>query len=494
MKTPVTLLTATLAALATSADAAAAALQAGAEDAGEATYYEIQTIEIPEGISLEVGGLAVLPDGRVAAATRGGEVWIVEDPAGQPRFTRFAHGLHEPLGLAYRDGAFYAAQRGELTKLVDEDGDGRADVYETIVSWPLSGNYHEYSYGPVFAPDGSMYVTLNLAWIGHGASLARWRGWAVRISPDGELTPIAAGLRSPAGMVLAPNGDLFYSENQGDWVGSGFIAHVREGAFMGNPEGLVWSGEPGSPLRLRPEDVPNTGEPKHVVAQRVPELQLPAVWLPHGLLGISTSGMVFDTTGGAFGPFAGQLFVGDQGHSKISRVFLEQVDGVYQGAVFPFREGFSSGVLRLAWGNDGSLYVGMTNRGWSSTGRAPFGLQRVVWTGEVPFEPLEVRARSDGFEVTFTQPVDPATAGDPASYGVTSYTFRYSSEYGSPRIEEATHAVTRVTVSEDGLRARLYVEGLREGFVHELSLAGVRSRDGRPLLHDTAYYTLNRIP
>src|SRR5690606_20420189 len=110
----------------------------------------------------------------------------------------------------------------------------------------------------------------NLAWIGHGASLARWRGWAVRISPDGELTPIAAGLRSPAGMVLAPNGDLFYSENQGDWVGSGFIAHVREGAFMGNPEGLVWSGEPGSPLRLRPEDVPNTGEPKHVVAQRVP--------------------------------------------------------------------------------------------------------------------------------------------------------------------------------------------------------------------------------
>src|SRR6185436_13115680 len=111
-------------------------------------------------------------------------------------------------------------------------------------------------------------------------------------------------------------------------------------------------------------------------AKRVPALKPPAVWFPHTIMGISTSGILVDSTRGAFGPFAGQLFVGDEGHSKIMRVFLEKIDGVYQGVVFPFREGFASGVLRQVWAHDGSMFVGMTNRGWASTGRAPYGLQR----------------------------------------------------------------------------------------------------------------------
>ncbi len=114
--------------------------------------------------------------------------------------------------------------------------------------------------------------------------------------------------------------------------------------------------------------------------------------MPHGIMGISTSDIVPDSTGGQFGPFAGQLLVGDQGHSKITRVFLERIEGVYQGAAFPFLEGFSSGVLRMAWARDGALFVGMTSRGWASTGRAPFGLQRATWTGALPFEVSQVQS------------------------------------------------------------------------------------------------------
>jgi len=461
----------------------------------EAEHYEIRSIQTPDGVEMEVGGLAVLPDGRLAVATRHGEIWMADDAVDDaPTFTRFAHGLHEPLGLAYRDGALYAAQRGELTRLRDPNGDGRADAYETIVAWPLDGNYHEYSYGPVFASDGSMFVTLNLGWIGHGASLSRWRGWTIRVTDDGTVEPFAVGMRSPAALALLPDGELFYAENQGDWVGSGFIAHVTRGGFYGNPAGLRWTDEPGSPLRLRVEDVPDTGEPRHEVAERVPVLALPAVWLPHGTLGISTSDILVDTTGGRFGPFGGQLFIGDQGRSNITRVFLEKVAGEYQGAAFPFRSGFSSGVLRLEWASDGSMIVGMTNRGWGSTGREPFGLQRLVWTGEVPFEALAVEARSDGFEITFTRPVDPVTANDPASYGVSSFTYHYRSEYGSPPIQEETHEVRGIHVSDDGTRVRLTLDRLRQGYVHQISLEGIRSADGLPLLHDTAYYTLNRIP
>ena len=360
------------------------------------------TLPIPEGVVLEVGGLDVLPDGQLAVSTRRGDIWLVKNPSmkgpAKPQFKRFAHGLHEALGVAYRDGAIYAAQRSELTRLRDLDGDGRADRYETVYTWPLEGNYHEYSFGPLFREDGTMIVTLNLAWVGYGASLSKWRGWMLEISPDGEMTPYATGMRSPAGFGLNTDGEVFYGENQGDWIGSGYITHVERGDFVGNPAGLRWTGLPGSPLKLKPEGVPDSGLPMVEVAAQVPELKLPAVWLPHSIMGISTSGILADTTKGAFGPFAGQLFVGDQGQSKVMRVFLEKVNGVYQGAAFPFRDGFSSGVLRMVWGKDGSMFVGMTSRGWGSTGPAPYGLQRLEWTGLTPFEVLSVEARSDGFE------------------------------------------------------------------------------------------------
>lgn len=470
------------------------AQQAPVED----DYYRIVTVPIPEGIVLEVGGLTALPDGKLAVATRRGDIWIVENAAmsggALPHYKQFAHGLHEPLGLAYVDGAFVTAQRGELTRLKDTTGDGRANDYEAVYAWPLEGNYHEYSYGPLMRKDGTMIVMLNLAWTGFGASLSEWRGWTLAIDADGAMTPIATGMRSPAGMGFNTEGDLFYAENQGDWIGSGYITHVTEGDFVGNPAGLRWSSMPGSPVTLTLDDIPDTGEPLFEVAKRVPGLKPPAVWFPHTILGISTSDIVPDTTGGAFGPFTGQLLVGDQGHSKIARVFLEKVNGVYQGAAFPFREGFASGVLRMAFDHEGGLFVGMTNRGWSSTGKAPFGLQRLVWTGRVPFEVLEMKATPDGFELVFTQPVDPASAGDPTSYAAEGFTYMYHSTYGSPPIHRQEHAILGVVVSEDNLRARLVLDGMREGYIHQLSMAGVRSEDGYPLLHDAAYYTLNRIP
>src|SRR5690606_20993047 len=300
-------------------------------------------------------------------------------------------------------------------------------------------------------------------------SLAKWRGWAIEITPDGQMTPIATGLRSPAGYGYNLDGELFYAENQGDWVGSGGITHLERGDFAGNPAGLIWTDEPESPLKLRPEDIPDTGEPEYVVAQRVPGLKPPAVWFPHTVLGISTSDILVDSMGGRFGPFAGQLLVADQGQSKIMRVFLEKVDGVYQGAVFPFREGFSSGILRMVWGTDASLFVGMTSRGWASTGRSPYGLQRLVWTGNVPFEAQKVEARPDGFEITFTQPVDPRTASDPASYAVEGFIYQFHHTYGSPTIDQQTHRVRRVQPSADGLPARIEVEGLRLASAHGIA-------------------------
>jgi azurin len=471
--------------------------------ATEEDYYRIVTLPIPEGISLEVGGMTSLPDGRLAVSTRRGEVWLIGNPymtgSRQPTYKRFATGLHEPLGLLYRTagpykGELFATQRGEVTRLIDTDGDDMADEYRSFYKWPLSGNYHQYSYGPVTLPDGDMVITLNVDWIGKGGSLSKWRGWMLKLNDKGEMTPWATGLRSPAGFGVLRDGSIFYGENQGDWVGSGRVTHLEKGDFAGNPAGLRWSGEEGSPLSLKPEDVPSTGKPMHEVAKTVKNLKVPAVWFPHTLMGISTSDIREDTTGGAFGPFAGQMFVGDQGHSKIMRMALEKVNGKWQGACFPFREGFQSGILRMLWGQDGSMFVGMTARGWAATGKAPFGVQRLVWTGKMPFEMKTISSRPDGFEVTFTQPVDRKTGENPDSYSLNSFTYKYHHIYGSPIEDARPIAIRGVILSQDGLSARIVADtALREGYIHEVKAEGIRSATGLPLLHNTGYYTLNAI-
>ena len=214
------------------------------------------------------------------------------------------------------------------------------------------------------------------------------------------------------------------------------------------------------------------------------------MWFPYDKTGRSPAGFVWDGTGGAFGPFGGQVFVGDQYGALVNRVFLERVAGRVQGAVFPFRSGLASGVTRVAFGPDGVLLAGMTDRGWTALGTRTFGLQRIAWTGATPFELCEMRARADGFELVFTLPVDPASAGDPASYTLASYTYELHAAYGSDEMDRSALAVERAVVAADRRSVRLVAGGLRAGYVHELLAPGVRDAAGAPLLHAQAYYTL----
>ncbi|MDP5171467.1 MAG: plastocyanin/azurin family copper-binding protein [Bacteroidia bacterium] len=460
----------------------------------ESTYYQIQTLTSPDGVVLEVGGLAYLPDGKLAVSTRRGEIWIVENwNTETPKMKRFASGLHEPLGLAWHEGSLYTTQRSEITKLTDKNGDGRADRYETIVSWPLTANYHEYSYGPEFLPNGNMLITLNVGWEGKGVSKSPFRGWMLQVTPEGEILPYAAGMRSPAGFGFHLDGDIFYAENQGDWVGSGRMTHLEKGDFAGHPASLAWADEPGSEVPVKREEIHDDYRTMYEAAKTVKGLKLPAVWFPHSIMGISTSDIqAFPEEG--FGPFGGQLMVGDQGQSKIMRVFLEKVNGEYQGACFPFREGFGSGILRIEPAPDGSMMVGMTSRGWASTGSEPFGLQRLVYTGKTPFEVQKMEAQEDGFLLTFTQKVTAKTAANPASYSMQRFTYLYREAYGSPVQDLSPCRIISAEVLPSGNQVKLKVSGLALGYIHEIRLSGVTNTDGEALLHDFGYYTLNAMP
>lgn len=462
-----------------------------------------------------------MPNGNLGVATRRGDIYIVENPTGpRPYFRKFASGLHEILGLIYRDGALYCSQRGELTKIEDTNQDGRADLYTTVFSWPVSGHYHEYSYGPVVDEAGNFYVSGNVAFGNEewwrGESRVPYRGWIMKISPDGKMEPWATGMRSPAGLGYI-DGKLFYTENQGDYMASGGIWHIKKGSFAGHPAGLTWTDLENSPLDLSPEDFYAVVDPRKVkneqgryikpenvtdeayltlyqAKEKLPQITLPAVWLPYGIYGISTSEPI-KIPEAFFGPFSGQILVGDQGQSKIMRVMMEEVNGVLQGAAIDFRSGFRSGVLRMAWGLDGSLFVGETNRGWGSAGEANEGLERLVWNGEVPFEIRDIHAMPDGFEVEFTKPIDRKSAEDLASYSVQTFIYKYHPVYGSPPVAQEMAEVTGVRVSDDLTRVRIKLDGLTQYHIHHLRLDGIREKHHyHSLVHPSAYYTLNQIP
>jgi azurin len=467
--------------------------------AAEQGYWERVSLPIPAGITLEVSGIVAVAPKRLLLTTRRGEMWWVDgayDANPQPRFTLFASGLHEPLGvIAAPQGGYYIAQRQEITHVADTDGDGRADLFETVWKVPIYGNYHEFAFGPVMGPDGNLRVTLNVAFGSPTQSSVPWRGWMMEVTPDGHSRPIAAGLRSPCGFTVTSKGDWFYAENQGEWVGSGHVTHVAPGDVLGHVAGLAWTKQTGSTIKMTPEDMPDDDVPNFEQAKKLPELKPPSVWFPHTIMGISTSDIREDVTSGKFGPYAGQFYVGDQGQSKIMRMSLEQVKGVYQGASYSFLGGFDSGIIRLAWGEDGVLFTGETGRGWGSVGGKDFALERVTWRGKAPFDVQEITAQPDGFLVKFTEPVDPVTAADPANYSVAGFTYKHHSMYGSSIINRLGCPVMKVVVAADGRSVRLGAACLREGYIHEVKVKGVRSAAAKAApLHDTAYYTLNRFP
>lgn len=471
-------------------------LKQPAAQGNEADYYKILSFLPPEGVVLEAGAIEMLPGNKVAVSSRRGEIWIVDnaftnDPVKDAKWTRFAHGLHEVLGLAWKDGWLYATQRCELTKMKDTNGDGKADLFETINDeWEIDGDYHEYAFGSRFDKEGNIWITLCLT--GSFNSNNKFRGWCLRITPDGKMIPTCSGVRSPGGMGFNAEGDCFYTDNQGPWNGTCGLKHLAPGGFVGHPDSFKW-------YKFAPNMGPTPTVPKSksrmmAEAAKIPQLIPTAIMFPYGEMGQSASGIDCDLSGGKFGPFQKQLFVGDQTHSTVMRVFLEKVNGRYQGACFPFVKGLGSGIVPVRFAPDGSLFAGGTNRGWGSTGNKPFSFERVVWTGKTPFEVHEMRARPYGFELTFTEPVDPKTASDAASYKLETYTYIYQADYGSPKVDNTKPEITKIELGADHRSVRLHINGLQIGHVHDLKLPGVRSGMGAPLLHPAAYYTLNYMP
>ena len=458
----------------------------------EREYYRIVDVPIPEGEVIEAGAFVTLPHGRIGIGTRHGDIYIVsgvDADKPEPTYQLFATGLDEIFGLDYRDGSFFVTQSCEQTRVTDTDADGTADRFETLSDAWGYANYHEYAFGSKLDAEGNVFVALGLSASYHSRAL--FRGWVLKVTPDGQTIPIASGLRSPAGIGPNEHGALFYCESQGPWNSSCSLKAVTPGSFMGHPISFNWY--PYAP-NMGPAPVqPNSGTRIISEKERVEQLVPYAVIFPYIRMGRSITGFTVDRTAGRFGPFDDQIFIGDYTLSIVMRATTEQINGVWQGACYPFREGLSTGILNVHFTPDGRLLCGGTNRGWPVRGIRPFALERIEWTGVMPFEIERINIMPDGFKVTFTKPVDQASGADPNAYDVSTFTHIYHGAYGGPEVDQTTPAVESVTLSDDSLEATIVLSAIMPGHVHEFDLS-VRSRDGDELLHRHAYYTVNEIP
>ncbi len=447
----------------------------GAALTGVHPSYDLSTLSTP-GFNPKVGAMAFLPHGRLLVTTWDtvGGVYLLDGlttrNGSDIGVKRIASGLAEPLGIEVVNGEIYVLQKQELTKLIDHDGDGIIDEYRTICnSWGATADFHEFSFGLVYK-EGYFYATLSMAMrLTPDQKQLPDRGRTIKISQDGTFESVNYGLRTPNGIGLGVDNELFVLDNQGQWLPGNKLIHVREGDFNGM--GWGWLDESAPMPRMVP----------------------PAIWLPENEIGNSPSEPVLIREG----TYKGQMLHGDVTHGGIKRDFLEKVDGRYQGAVFRFSQGFAAGVNRLRWGPDGALYigeVGMAPGGWSWQNQTA-GLQKLTYNGKGTFEMLAVRAKPKGFEIEFTQPLGKDAIADMKNLLIQQWWYQPTPKYGGPKMDLMDLKASRMTLSEDGTRLYLEMPNLHKEHVVYFRLPdALKSASGQGLWTSEAWYTLNAIP
>lgn len=447
------------------------------DEAGVHPMFDLKQAR-PESFHPMVGGMDFMSDSSLLVCTWDslGPVYklegVVRADAEKIKVTRIASGLAEPLGLKVVNDTIYVLQKQELTRLVDHDKDGVIDEYQTVCDgWRVSANFHEFAFGLVYK-DGYFYAALATAIEPGGASAKPQipdRGKVIRISKkDGSFEFIAHGLRTPNGVGIGVDNEIFITDNQGDWLPSSKVVHVQPGAWFGS----------------RSVDFEGTAA--------LTETK-PVVWLPQDEIGNSPSQPVYINVG----QYKGQQLHGEVTHGGLKRVFIEKVNQAYQGAVFRFTQGLEGGVNRVIWGPDGALYVGMVGNpgNWGHAGGKWYGIQKLIPNGKTAFEMLAVRAKSNGMEIEMTEPIADEFGNAMSDYEVQQWYYLPTQDYGGPKMNLKTLPIQSLNISEDRKKIFLELKGMEPGHVVYVRLKGAfQSANNKSLWTTEAWYTMNQIP
>jgi hypothetical protein len=433
-------------------------------------------------------GLSWRPDGRLVFCTLKGQVFEASaaDPTGPEDHLRLlADGLPAPYGVHAGPDYVDVSVKFAVLRLRDLTG----SPVEAIASgWGYSSDYHDWVVGLPQNDRGEYFVGIPCQQDKRSPAAAHFHGNVLRLTPRRPtadnprlfgLEPISAGHRFPMGLALDRSGELFVTDNQGNYKPFNELNHVRTGAHFG---------------------FINTLDRDRPAPPRTPSaIDIPHPWTRsvNGICFLDTPKKVRARLGrDLFGPLEGHLIGCEYTTHQLVRMTLQRVGGTFQGASYPLsipprdpQRGFL-GPLVCAVSPRGELYVGsILDSGWGAGNNIGEIVRVRVEPDRLPCGIAEVRATSDGFTIDFFQPVDRALAGQVDSYAVQSYRREPTPAYGGPDKDRRSEKVTGVTVSADGRRATLRLAEMRPGFVYELRLKNL-APGGADFHPAEAHYTL----
>jgi hypothetical protein len=414
-------------------------------------------------------------DGSAAVSSFHGDVWLVrglDRTLQKIQWKRFATGLFQPLGLKIVDETVYVTCRDALVRLQDLNRDGEADFYENFNNdTVVTPNYHEFALDLDTDSAGNFYFAKGAPWPPDVKS--PHQGTMMKVSKDGSrLEVIGTGLRAPNGVSVSPKDEVFFSDNEGNYIPTSKISLIRPGNLF---YGML-------PTAHRPP--PSEFEP-------------PICWLPK-TIDNSSGGMVW-VTGGKWGPLEGSMLFLSYGRASLFSVMQETVNGRVQAGVAPFPFRFPAGVMRARFNPvDGQLYlVGL--RGWQTSGARDGGFFRMRYTGEPLHWPLQFHAKTNGLELEFSLPVTPESAKDPANWALERWNYVWSPDYGSPEVTTAESRqkghdkvdVAEISLAGDGKKVFLKIPGMKPAMQMRVrfKLAAI---DGNAISRDL-YLTLHNL-
>lgn len=462
---------------------------------------DITTIRPPE-VEVPVGGLDLLPDGRLVVAVfdarrlrapvpqeqPDGELWLYNNPqAVDPRSLSremIAENLYEPCGVCVVGESIFVSQRDEVTRFDFDSKQQRWQPTTVATGWE-SNDFHALSFGLIHQPGGDDHPGYLLMARGTGLGLKQnppnhGAVWRIDLSkPPGEnVEPITGGHRTPNGIGIGPKGEVFVTDNQGEYTPANELNHIIPGQFYGFEQRTRAGGE-ASPFQDRDTTHAAVILPQDEIANSPSEpLLIPDGW-----------------------PFVGQMLVGDVKYGGINRVMLEQINGKWQGAAFRFTQGLEAGVNRMAFDSHGHLYAGGIGGDHSSTwhwvdpkGNKTYqGLQRLTPNGIEVFDLQQVEITKAGFRVSFTKSISANWLNDINNYRLTQWRYEATPNYGGPKVGEQELYVTAAVASDDCRSVELTVEGRNVGHVVHL-VTDPSLSDGSRLWSTEAWYTVWEIP
>jgi cytochrome c553 len=439
-------------------------------------------------------GLSWRPDGRLVFCSLKGQVYEAVDTDGdgtEDRLKLLADGLPAPYGVHAGPGHVDVSAKYALLRLWDDNTSGRR--VETLASgWGYSTDYHDWVIGLPQSERGEYFLGIPCQQDKRSPAAARFHGDVLRLIPRRPtlddphrflLAPISAGHRFPMGLALDRDGELFVTDNQGNYKPFNELNHVRSGAHFGFINFLD-RGKPAPPRTPSAIDIPH-----------------PWTRSVNGICFLYTPRLLREKRGpNAFGPLEGHLIGCEYDTRRLIRMTLQRVGDTYQGAAYPLSippsdpsRGFL-GPLVCGVSPRGELYVGsIRDSGWGAGNNVGEIIRVRVDPDQLPCGLAQMQATREGFVLDFFRPIDRELAGRIDSYALQSYRREPTPAYGGPDRDRRTEKLTHIDVAADARRVTLKLAEMRPRFVYELRLKNL-APGGSEFHPAEAHYTLQVVP